>query len=496
MKIAIYTRVSRDDINNSLSVSIQTQIEYIKNYLSENELYYTDIYIDDGCSGATFDRPDFKRMMTDIDLGIIDCIIVKDLSRLGRNYIEVGRYLDEIFPNKNVRLISINDNYDSISDNDDTIAIRNFLNGLYLKDCEKKARLQVKRRCETKDMTLLGQYGYKIENDNIVIDEEVAPIVRRIFNEYASGKSILQIARDLNNDKIINPSYYRYQRLGKSSSVESLVKSKGFDKYQWSKSTVKKIIGDEEYTGITVNRIYSRERSKKCKRVHPYILYNTREALISKELFDKCKELREQKTPNTKASTYPRLINKPTCGCCGIRMQFVTHYGVNKTEDNATYFCKECKNKVRAKLLHEALYMDAVYVIKNIKSSKFKIAFRKGQFDTNEISFESLMEEKKKIEASYEELFEQMISGIITDMEYNSKLELLSVKINKIAQQLKKYDTNLHNDRLYDYNYELFIKRIESLTNVTSEIEILNTLIKEVIVKKNQELELTIKYQI
>lgn len=478
--VAIYARVSKDDLDNSMSVSIKYQIEYIKDYLIQNQMDFVDIYIDDGYSGGTFDRPDFIRMMSDIDLKYIDCIVIKDLSRLGRNYLDVGMYLEHIFPEKGVRVISINDNYDSAKENDDTIAIRNFLNGLYLKECKRKARLQVKRRCVSKNMSIMGQYGYMMdENKNIIIDPETAPIVKRIFEMYLNHISYHKIAEILTEEKIINPGYYRYLRLGKASSMESIINKPNYNPYLWNHSTVRKIIRDEEYTGVAVNRIYSRENGKTLKRVEPYKVNGTHEAIISKEVYLKCQEIRDKRTSETKESDYQRLKRKVICSKCNKVAKFALYYGY-KRENDQTYYCTCCKSRVSANKLHDELYKDSLFVIQNVKKNSFKQIFKKQQFSTIELSYDDLIKESNKIELEYETLFERKMNEEITEEEYKYRLEELKVRTADIKNKLELFNPNLINDRLYDYNYDKFLLIINNLEDLSKKFEVIDQMVRTV----------------
>ncbi|MDE5715371.1 MAG: recombinase family protein, partial [Anaeroplasmataceae bacterium] len=448
-RIGIYVRLSQEDMGKNLRTSIENQIEYIKNYLFEKNLNFEKIYIDDGFSGRNFDRPDFIQLLKDIDSKQINCVIVKDLSRLGRNYLTVGKYIEEIFPNKQVRFISINDNYDSLNGNHNFIELRNYLNHLYLKDCEKKSRQQIKRRCQSGNMSLLGQYGYrKDENKQLIIDMEAAKIVQRIYMEFNGGMSTTQIAKQLTKEKIINPGYYRYLRLGKSSAMEHIVTKAGYNPYHWSVATIKKILSDEEYTGISINRPYSRERSKKMKRVSPYRIENTQEAIISKEVYEAAKKKRNDYAKKIKKTSYKRLVSKVYCSLCNKLCRFALQFysNANGKKDISTYTCPICKNKISAKLLHEILFNDAKEVILNIRKEKFLKNREEKEFQSNHITLKQGIIDKKSLEIEYEILLDKKITKSITDEEYQTQLKKLSeISTNLEVQLHPVIDSKLDN---------------------------------------------------
>lgn len=218
--VGLYCRLSRDDGNSDApSMSIENQKKLLLEYATEKEWNIYDIYIDDGFTGTNFNRPDFKRMKQDIEDGKIDCVITKDLSRLGRNFSQTGYYTDEYFPDHGVRYIAINDNQDTADDNNDMMGFYHVMNELYPKQVSRKVK-QVKKADARQGKFIGGQtpYGYKKLPDNkykLVIDEEAAPVVRRIFAEFAIGESARAIADKLTNEGVDCPRIYQLKMANK-----------------------------------------------------------------------------------------------------------------------------------------------------------------------------------------------------------------------------------------------------------------------------------------
>ncbi|MBR3697112.1 MAG: recombinase family protein [Clostridia bacterium] len=216
-RVGIYTRLSIDDGTNEESVSIDTQKKILTEFVTNKGWQIAKIYVDDGYSGGNFDRPDFKRMIQDIENKEIDCVVTKDLSRLGRNYIDCGFYLEIYFPEHQVRYIAVNDGVDTISNSSmDITPFKNILNEMYVKDISVKVSSARRARLhDGKYMTTVAPYGYlKDENDNthLVVDPETAPIVKQIYEMYYNGKGTNYIGNYLEKNKIISPMEYFYQK--------------------------------------------------------------------------------------------------------------------------------------------------------------------------------------------------------------------------------------------------------------------------------------------
>lgn len=285
-RIAIYARISRsDDLEHH--TSIDHQIKGITDYCNSHGFTIKKIYKDLNISGSTMDRPAFTEMMNDVDAGIIDTIIVKDLSRFGRNYLEVGKYLDEIFLINDVRFIAIDDNYDNKGLMDEFAAFKNIFNEMYLKDIRRKIKSTFDYKAKTKllNSRLGAFYGLTVDKEGkYIIDEEAANVVRRIFSLYIEGNSTKSIANQLTKECIITPGYYRYIKYNDQSSLTE-------HKYKWKDCTIYKIITNEGYIGKIINRKYLYIKGKRIINPNPIVIEHGLPQIIDEMTFNKAKEV-------------------------------------------------------------------------------------------------------------------------------------------------------------------------------------------------------------
>lgn len=329
-KPALYIRLSREDGDREESNSIASQRELLTEFVdTQTDMAAPRLYTDDGYTGTDFDRPDFRRMMHDLRAGIVNCVIVKDLSRLGRNYVKVGEYLEHTFPLLNVRFIALSERIDSVADprSADSLIVpfRNILNDEYAHDISNKVRasLDLKRR-QGKFIGSFASYGYRKDpNDHsrLLIDETAAAIVRDIFDWFISGTSVLGIAKRLNEQGVPNPSAYKRQqgmnyRHPTSDRLDDL----------WPDSSVRRILRNPLYTGTMVqgkNRMksYKLHISEAVPEDEWITVEQTHEAIIPGELFDKAQALFERDTRT--APTQPQVYlfsGFLRCADCGKAM--------------------------------------------------------------------------------------------------------------------------------------------------------------------------------
>lgn len=358
-KAGAYLRLSRDDEGfSSESSSIKNQKAIIYNYLGEMpDIDLVDVYIDDGYTGTNFDRPGFSEMMFDINVGRINCIIVKDLSRLGRNTNKVGTLKDEVFPSKSVRFIAINDNVDTkggIDDNDVT-DFKLVFNEFYVKDISKKIRSSL--RASAKEGLFIGSYapfGYKKSPEDkhqLIIDDEAADVVRKIFDDFVNGLSGRKIADDLNANHVLSPLAYRYKKLGKE-----------YKNYSWTSNTVIQILKNEVYLGNMVqhkreNVSYKLKQRKFVDKSEQILVKGTHEAIITdfqKELVDNIlnerKERRLRKRNN--GQIVPVLFSGMlVCSDCGGAMAATMKH--NKRCYRCTLYSNGGKNACSSHYIRE-----------------------------------------------------------------------------------------------------------------------------------------------
>ena len=332
-KIALYLRLSNDDGDKNESDSISSQRNITSNFVKSNiqDGKIIDIFVDDGFTGTNFDRPNFKRMIKSINNGDINCVVVKDLSRFGRDYINVGNYLERYFPLHDVRFIAINDGYDTLnsSNNDDFVMpIKNIFNAQYSKDISKKVKSSFRSlQSEGKFVGAFASYGYKKnekDKHKLVIDKPAAIIVRRIFNLFISGQGKISIARILNADKIPCPSEYKKLNGLKYTNGQKLELTK-----YWTYSTVNNILKNQIYIGDMVQnksiRKFVRSKAEKNPKEDWIIIEGTHEPIIDKHTWNLAQELLKKNTrqPNLD-SNVGLFAGYIECGNCNRAMSKVT----------------------------------------------------------------------------------------------------------------------------------------------------------------------------
>lgn len=350
--VAIYIRISNEEnIRNVGTLEFQKQIalEYMKD---KSDMVLYDIYCDDGKTGTNFDREGFQQMMYDIYNGKVNCIIVKDLSRFGREYIEMGEYVEKIFPLLGVRFIAINDNVDNmVSPYDVSVPIKNVINALYAKDVSRKISSAFRTRQLSGDyIGGFGPYGYVIsENDKhkLVVDPEAADVVKMIFKWKLKGYGVVSICRMLVEKDISPPGKYKYDKgIFKSEKYANM-------KY-WREATVMKILTNEMYIGNMVQgrtkrSLYNNMPFKIMDKDHWIIVENTHEAIISKEDFYRVQEMLAEynRKPAVRKTHKKENIfkGKVICGECGHKM---TRSGANDSKDKNYFYCR-----------HHAIYKES-----------------------------------------------------------------------------------------------------------------------------------------
>ena len=311
-KVASYIRLSREDGDKQESESIGNQRDIIKRYMQENNLELVDEYVDDGVSGTTFDRPGFNRLIKDIEAGKINMIITKDYSRLGREYIKLGEYMEVYFPEHNIRYVAINDGIDTFKNDNwsELTPFRGIINDSYARDISKKVRSVLKEKQKKGEyMCTIPPYGYKkdwVQKNHLVIDENVSFIVEKIFQMYLDGNSIYAIKNYLNEQKIQSPSGY--------AKNEQIIR-------KWNVVTLEKMLKSEVYIGNTVAGKRVKLSYKTKKRVEmpkdkQIITENTHEAIISKEDFKKVQCYLNKKSINKLNKHEYCLRGLLTCKTC------------------------------------------------------------------------------------------------------------------------------------------------------------------------------------
>lgn len=345
---ALYPRLSKDDELKGESNSISNQKQILEEYAKKNGYANLRFYPDDGYSGVNFDRPGFQEMLADIEAGKVGTVIVKDMSRLGRNYLQVGFYTEMIFPQKGVRFIAINDNVDSQDegmDNDFT-PLRNLFNEWLVRDTSKKIRA-VKRAkgMSGKPVTSRPVYGYLMDEDeHFIIDEEAAPIVRQIYSLCLAGNGPTKIARMLAEQQIPTPGTMEYRRTGRTRRY--------FPDYpcKWATNTVVHILENREYTGCLVNFKTTMQSYKVHKIVFnsedkQAIFENAHEPIIDKETWERVQELRKQRKRPNRYDEVGLFSGLLFCADCG-SVLYQQRYQTDKRKQDC-YICGSYKKRTK-----------------------------------------------------------------------------------------------------------------------------------------------------
>ena len=317
--VGIYARLSREDEREGDSVSIETQKQILLKHVREQGWHLADIYADDGYTGGNFDRPDFQRLIADVQSGKINLVLVKDLSRFGRNYIELGQYTEVMFPRLGCRFVALHDGVDTGRGDNDIMPFKNLFNEFYLRDCSRKAKASKKSMAERGRYTgSYAPYGYAIAQDGthrLVVDEDAAPIVRRIFSLRRQGYGPRRIAGLLNGEQIPPPSAYRRARADRRSPPGAPA---------WNCTTVSAMLSNEAYIGNLVQRkeetlSYKSKHRLKNSEEDWVRAENTHEPIIDRPTWDACMQLaaRAQKTRSGRAGEPHLFAGLLFCGDCG-----------------------------------------------------------------------------------------------------------------------------------------------------------------------------------
>lgn len=322
-KTALYARLSAEREDTRERGTIQNQIYFIRHYVEQQEdMEIYDTYMDDDISGTRFDRPAFERMMSDMRNGRIDCIVVKDLSRLGRDYIETGNLIERVFPMFQVRFVAVNDQFDSVKGGAEMImTVTNIANALYAQDISKKIATAKENQMKQGIPCSMVPYGYRVERNAgyekvMVPDEEPAGIVRRIFEEIAAGKPQTEVARDLNKEKIPTPYQYRMRNQPEKLAEKAYLR--------WNRDNIAAILKNEVYLGRYVSGkdrvcLYRHEKRHTAGKEQWNVFENHHEPHVSEQLFETANTRKEERKQG-KCGVDNFFKRKIFCGCCGSGM--------------------------------------------------------------------------------------------------------------------------------------------------------------------------------
>ena len=479
---ALYTRLSQEDLLQGESNSIRNQKLILQKYADDHGFHNCQFYVDDGYSGADFNRPDFKRMMADIEAGKVGTVIVKDQSRLGRDYLQTGMLMEITFPQYDVRFIAINDGVDSANGVSDFSGIKNYFNDFYARDTSRKIRAVIKAKGERGErISTATPYGFMRDPENpkkLMPDPETAPIVKRIFEMRVNGMGVVKICDTLSREKIINPGLYMFRRSGNRSGQPNPDRP-----YHWAQNTVRKILVNREYVGDTVNfKTYSKSNKLKKRLQNSseniLIFENTHEAIIDRKTFNLVqKHFAGRKRPDIQGEV-DKFAGYVYCGECGKRLYL--HRGKTIKPENNHFQCGGFQGRttdctahyIRESVLEEIVLTDLrkmTALAREQPEEFYRMAMANGEEEARKF-YDTATRQQSKLNARIKDLdniirclYEDRVCGRITPERYDimagsyeqeqaelkQELESISAQINEMDLREKYVRDFMENARTY-----------------------------------------------
>ena len=509
---AIYSRLSQEDLNIGESDSITNQKSILTKYAQENGFTNIQEFVDDGYSGVSFNRPGFQELMKLIEAGKVGVLITKDLSRLGRNYIEVGNYTEFVFPRYGVRYIAINDNYDTFyKDGNELAPFKNLFNEWFARDTSKKIRAVLKAKAERGErIGTTIPYGYRRDPDSgknchLLVNEETAPVVKMIFSLCAEGKGPCVIANILREKQILKPTMYRYQKEGKYGTVTDT----GMP-YEWQAQTIAKILDNEVYLGHTVNCrteviSFKDKRTRKRPKEEQIRIENTHEAIIDQETWETVRKVREGKRRRNSMGEVDKYSGLLYCADCGSKLYFVR--GTTIEPEKFNFICSRYRkhmgeekctpHMIRETVLDEIVLeeINKTLYYARTKTQEFAeyISKKSSSQLRKEINLKSdeLVQSQKRVnelKSLFKRLYEDNVLGRISDEQfrtlsanYMDEQKTLEAKIPELdaeIEQLKKNCTNVQ--KFFDV-----AKKYTDIEELTPDV--LRTFISKIVIHERKK---------
>ena len=515
---ALYLRLSKDDGADGDSSSIQTQKEMLTRYCRENGFVIADYYIDDGFSGKNFERPSFKRMKSDIEDGKINCVITKDLSRLGRNHIETSAYIELYFPEHGVRYIALNDNVDTENGSAmDITPFKNLLNDMYVQDISRKIKSAIfTRQKQGKFIGVKAPYGYKkdpADHNHLIVDERFAPIVRRIYSLARDGKGIMQIRNILRAEKIPRPAvaaseefdfYEKYCETDESA-------------YAWSMGSVREILQNPVYKGAVRGQkrpkiSYRTEKRKTRETAGTFVVEGMHEPIIEPEEWELVRRLVTSRkrtiSPNVKPynNIFSGLIK---CADCGYAMSVARCHNVWKDDDISANYCFSCnsyrsegkavctQHRIMANELERVVLDDirrlADEALQSDKQMIASIVEFLGNSDKSEIKraekeIKKVQKRLAELDKLFAKLYEDNVNGSITERNYKQLSANYEREQAELENTLNELNKTLTESRESDENAANFVDLIKGYADIDELSQaLLNTLIDRIEIHEPEE---------
>ena len=461
LRTALYCRLSKDDMLQGDSESIKTQKAMLTQYAKEHGFLIVEVYVDDGWSGLNFQRPDFNRMLDDIEAGKIDVVITKDLSRLGRDHLKVGHFTEIYFPMKNVRFIAVNDGVDTANKNNDIAALKNVMNEFYSRDNSRKIRSSIRARAKAGlYRTSFNPIGYRKSPDNhnkLIVDGETAWIVKRIFELANAGMGAHKIAKTFREEQVPCPSWWLHSRGERDYSQRF---ENPANKYEWSHTVIRNIIANPLYLGHTVmcktESIFKVGTFKKVPKADQIRVENTHEPLVSQELFDgaNAKILsRRRDTTDNFVSPFSGLVKCGTCGkALGLRywgkdrhhIYVCTTYAhdTKACSDHRIYY-EDLYNAVLADIQYHArlAYEDRDKAVALAMKMNAKADGNKGK--SNESKLKQAKKRYDEVTRLFDRLYEDSLSGRISNDNFTRLIDKYQTEQEQLLGQIQNLENAL-----------------------------------------------------
>lgn len=523
---ALYMRLSRDDDEYGDSISIETQRNILVDFAREQGFTIVDEYVDDGWSGTNFNRPNFKRMMEDVNAGKVNCVITKDLSRFGREHIQMDYYLEFMFPEQGIRYIAVTDNEDTERGLSDFVPFKNLFNEWFAKDTSRKVKAAFKAKFQKGERIFsTPPFGYQRDpaiKNRLVVDEETAPIVREIFDMALHGAGAAKICHQLIEREVPVPAWFAYRRSGSFAKVfKDQPESK---RYTWTVNAVKSILKDETYIGNTVHyqQVSVSFKSKKRRRTSEeewLRLEGTHEGLVSKEDFEQVQKMIAVRRRAQKDKTTQIFAGLVRCADCGWSMRYAVNRGVKNPFGYfvCTKYAQgtgQCFNHyVRYDMLYAFVLSRLQYWAQEAQRDEEELLQRLLMVEdeeaaaANQAAVRALNEAEKRLKKldSYLKLvYEDRVEGKITERcftrlsaEYQAEQAELESKISDLQNKLETEKASRNNAE----KWVEVIKQYTDLSELTAPL--LNSLIDKIVVHeavkhedgtKEQEIEIYYKF--
>ena len=493
---ALYPRLSHEDELQGESNSISNQKRILETYAKQNGFSNLRWYTDDGYSGANFQRPGFQAMLADIEAGKVGTVIVKDMSRLGRNYLQVGMYTEMIFPQKNVRFIAINDGVDSAQGENDFAPLRNIFNEWLVRDTSKKIKA-VKRSkgMSGKPITSKPVYGYLMDEDeNFIIDEEAAPVVRQIYSLCLAGNGPTKIARMLTEQQIPTPGTLEYRRTGSTRRYHP-----GYE-CKWATNTVVHLLENREYTGCLVNfktekPSYKLKHSIENPPEKQAVFENHHEPIIDRETWERVQELRKQRKRPNRYDEVGLFSGILFCADCGSVM-YQQRYQTDKRKQDC-YICGSYKKRTADCTAHfirtDLLTAGVLSNLRKVTSyaAKHEARFMKLLIEQNEDGDRRRNAAKKKeleaaekriaeLSAIFKRLYEDSVTGRISDERFTELSADYEAEQKELKERPARLREELSKAQEATANAEKFMNVVRRHTTIE---ELTPTLLREFVEK-------------